>query len=193
VKTQLILLAAGQSQRFGGIKQLTDIYGQPMICHCLSHYRQGEQWLEGITNGQVVLGANAELITQVLPDEVNQYVVSSWLKGMGHTLAQSILNIANDSSHVLIGLADQIALTQPMISRLLDAAKKHPTHIIAAMYRGGHGAPVIFPKKYFSELSQLTGDKGAKSLLLQHSQRIISIPIPEAEFDIDTPQDLDQA
>jgi molybdenum cofactor cytidylyltransferase len=192
VKTELILLAAGQSRRFGGIKQLTDIYGQPMICHCLSPYRQDKKWLQGITNGCVVLGANAGLITQVLPDEVNKYVVSSWRKGMGHTLAQSILNIASDSSHVLIGLADQIALTQQMITRLLDAAKKHPTHIVAARYRGGHGAPVIFPKKYFAELSQLTGDKGAKTLLLQHSQHIMSIEIPEAAFDIDTPQDLKQ-
>ena len=102
MKTQLILLAAGQSQRFGGIKQLTDIYGQPMICHYLSHYRKGEKWLKGITNGCEVLGANAALISQILLDEVNQYVVSSWLKGMGHTLAQSILNIADTSRFVQV-------------------------------------------------------------------------------------------
>jgi molybdenum cofactor cytidylyltransferase len=192
VKTELILLAAGQSKRFGGIKQLTDIYGQPMICHCLSQYRQGETWIEGITNGYVVLGSNAELITQVLPDEVNKYIVSAWQKGMGHTLAQSIMNVASDCSHVLIGLADQIALTQQMINGLLGESKKHPTHIVATQYFNGRGAPVIFPKQYFSELSQLTGDNGAKSLLLQHSQQVINVPIPEAAFDIDTRQDLEK-
>ena len=70
------MLAAGQSKRFNGIKQLADIQGQPMICHCLSHYRQGDKWINGITNGYVVLGSNAEIISQVLPNKVNKYVVS---------------------------------------------------------------------------------------------------------------------
>jgi molybdenum cofactor cytidylyltransferase len=184
------MLAAGQSKRFGGIKQLTDIGGQPMICHCLLQYRQGEKWLDGISNGWVALGSNANLITQVLPDHVNKYVVNSWLNGMGHVLAQSMQNIAVDTSHVLIGLADQIAITQPILKQLLDVASNYPNYIVAAQYNGGVGAPVIFPKQYFSNLSELKGDKGAKMLLLQNSQQTIGVPIPEASLDIDTLDDL---
>jgi molybdenum cofactor cytidylyltransferase len=184
------MLAAGQSKRFGGIKQLTDIAGQPMICHCLSQYRQGETWLDGISNGWVVLGSNAQVITRVLPDNVNKYVVASWLDGMGHVLAQSLQNLAVDTSHVLVGLADQVAITQPMLKQLLDTSKEHPSYIIAAQYNGGLGAPVIFPKQYFSKLRQLTGDKGARALLQQNSQQIISLALPAAAFDIDTPEDL---
>ena len=184
------MLAAGQSKRFGGIKQLTDIGGQPMICHCLLQYRQGEKWLDGISNGWVALGSNANLITQVLPDHVNKYVVNSWLNGMGHVLAQSMQNIAVDTSHVLIGLADQVAITRPILNQLLDAAKAYPSHIVAAQYNGGLGAPVIFPKQYFYDLSQLKGDKGAKILLQQYLHQTISIIIPEAALDIDTPEDL---
>lgn len=190
MKVELILLAAGQSKRYGGIKQLADIHGQPMVCHCLAQYRNGEKWIDGLSNGYVVLGANAELITAVLPDNVNKYLVNSWLNGMGHTLAQAIQTIASDTSHVLIGLADQIALTPQMISRLLDEAKDHPEHIIASEYGGGLGAPVIFPKQYFCHLSQLTGDKGAKLLLQQNKEQIISLDMAEAIFDIDTPEDL---
>jgi molybdenum cofactor cytidylyltransferase len=190
VKAELILLAAGQSKRFGGIKQLTDIHGQPMICHCLSQYRQGEKWLTGITNGYVVLGSNAELITQALPDNINKYVVNSWVNGMGHSLAQSMQNIDDLTSHVLIGLGDQVAITQYMISQLLDEAEKHPSHIVAAQYGGGLGAPVIFPKQFFFELSQLTGDKGAKSLLHQYPKYTVSLAMPKASFDIDTTEDL---
>ncbi|MGK0267750.1 MAG: molybdenum cofactor cytidylyltransferase [Paraglaciecola sp.] len=190
MKTELMMLAAGQSKRFGGIKQLTDIGGQPMICHCLSQYRQGEKWLDGISNGCVVLGSNAVLITQALPDNVNKYVVDLWLNGMGYVLAQSIHNIAVDTSHVLIGLADQVAISQSMISQLLDESQKHQGHIIAAQYNSGLGAPVIFPKDYFCELSQLTGDKGAKELLQQYPQKIISLAMPAAALDVDTPEDL---
>ena len=190
MKTELLMLAAGQSKRFGGIKQLADIGGQPMICHCLSQYRRGEKWLNGISNGCVVLGSNAALITQVLPNNVNKYVVDLWLNGMGYVLAQSIHNVAVDTSHVLIGLADQVAISQSMIIHLLDESKNHQGQIIAAQYNGGLGAPVIFPKDYFCELRQLTGDKGAKVLLKQYSQKLISLTMPEAALDVDTPEDL---
>jgi molybdenum cofactor cytidylyltransferase len=190
VKTELILLAAGQSKRFGGIKQLTVIHGQPMICHCLAQYRKNNKWISGIANGYVVLGSNAALISQVLPNNINKYVVNSWLNGMGHSLAQSIHNIDEHTSHVLIGLGDQVSITQYMLNQLLDEAEKHPSHIVAAQYGGGLGAPVIFPKQYFFELSQLSGDKGAKLLLQKYPQYIISLAMPEANFDIDTLEDL---
>ena len=190
MKIELILLAAGQSKRFGGIKQLTDINGQPMVCHCLGQFRQGEQWIDGITNGYVVLGSNAELITPVLPTNVNKYVANYWQRGMGHTLAESMQIIANDTTHVLIALADQVTIIQPIIMSMLKESFCHSERIVAAEYAGRVGAPSIFPKQYFSQLSQLTGDKGAQALIQQYPQQTISLAIPEAEFDIDTPEDL---
>lgn len=190
MKTELILLAAGQSKRFGGIKQLADIHGQPMVCHCLSQYRQGENWIEGIYQGHVVLGSNAQLISENLPINVVKFVVNTWLQGMGHTLAQSMQVVATDTSHVMIGLADQVSITQQIVIRMLCESNRHPKHIVAAAYAGGVGAPVIFPRPYFSQLSQLTGDKGAKALLAQYPQQIIRLDISEAEIDIDTVKDL---
>lgn len=190
MKTELILLAGGQSKRFGGIKQLTDIHGQPMVCHCLSQYRQGEKWLKGISNGYVALGANAALIVDALPKNINTHIVNSWQNGMGHTLAESMQVITSDTTHVLIGLADQVLVTQQMIMRLLEKSILCPQNIITAKYAGRVGAPSIFPRQYFSQLNQLTGDKGAKIILEQAVQHVISIEMPEAAIDIDTPEDI---
>jgi molybdenum cofactor cytidylyltransferase len=190
LKIELILLAAGKSKRFGGIKQLTDINGQPMICHCLSQFRQSGQWIDGITNGYVVLGSNAELIAQVLPTTINKHVASYWQQGMGQTLAESMQIIASDTTHVLIALADQVAINQPIIMSMLEESVSHPAHIVAAEYAGRVGAPAIFPRQYFSQLSQLTGDIGAKALLQEYPKQTISLVIPEAAFDIDIPEDL---
>jgi CTP:molybdopterin cytidylyltransferase MocA len=52
------------------------------------------------------------------------------------------------------------------------------------------GAPTIFPTQYFSQLSQLKGDKGAKTMLQQYSQQVIGLTMPEAALDVDTPDDL---
>jgi molybdenum cofactor cytidylyltransferase len=190
VKTELILLAAGQSNRFGGIKQLTDIHGQPMICHCLAQYRHGDSWAEGLTEGHVALGANANLIIDVLPKDVNKHILCSWQKGMGQVLADSMRVIANDTTHVLIGLADQVLITQKMVTQMLDESNHYPQNIIAAKYASRLGAPSIFPRRYFLQLSQLKGDNGAKTILQQASEQVISIDMPEAAFDIDTPEDI---
>jgi molybdenum cofactor cytidylyltransferase len=40
------------------------------------------------------------------------------------------------------------------------------------------------------QLSQLKGDNGAKTILQQASEQVISIDMPEAAFDIDTPEDI---
>jgi molybdenum cofactor cytidylyltransferase len=190
MKTELIMLAAGQSKRFGGLKQLAQIKGQPMICHCLSQYRQGDNWLSGIANGHVILGSDAELISNILPTKVERYIADSWPLGMGHSLGQSIQLIASDTTHVLIVLADQVALTQQHILRILNESNCFPLHIVAAKYANRVGVPAMFPREYFSQLSQLRGDKGARTLLQQHLQRVISIDIPEAALDIDTLADL---
>ena len=190
MKTELILLAAGQSTRFGGIKQLADIHGQPMICHCLSQYRQDKKWIGGISHGHVVLGSNAELISLVLPNNINKFVTKTWQNGMGHTLAESMQNLGRHTSHVLIGLADQASITQQMIKMLLGKSSRYPQHIIAAKYAGRVGAPSIFPRQYFTLLEQLSGDKGAKTILQQYSQQVISVDMPEAALDIDTQDDL---
>lgn len=190
MKTELILLAAGQSKRFGGIKQLADIYGQPMICYCLSQYCQVDKWIDGIANGHVALGAHADLIIDVLPQNMNKHVIRSWQDGMGQTLAESMRFIANDTTHVLIALADQVLITQKMIFQMLSESNHFPLNIIAAKYAGRVGAPSIFPRRYFSQLSRLTGDKGARTILQQSLQHVISIEMPEAAFDIDTPEDF---
>jgi molybdenum cofactor cytidylyltransferase len=190
VKTELILLAAGQSKRFGGIKQLVDIQGKPMVCHCLFQYRQGKNWLEGLADGHIALGANAHLIKAFLPTAINIQVAQSWESGMGHTLAESMQFLDVNTTHVLVGLADQALITQQMIKELLARSSQYPKNIIAAKFAGNLGAPAIFPSQYFLELRQLSGDKGARVIVQQNLQHVISIDMPEAGLDIDTQDDL---
>lgn len=186
----MILLAAGQGNRFAGIKQLADINGTPMLCHCLSQYRINGKWLEGLGNAHVALGANANLIKDNLPSEINIHLVKCWQKGMGHSLSESIKLLANNTTHVLVGLGDQVLITQQMLKGMLSESKSNPKNIIAAKYNGRLGAPAIFPKQYFMQLSKLTGDKGASAILRQYSHQVISVDMPEAAFDIDTVDDL---
>lgn len=186
MKTELLLLAAGKSNRFDGIKQLADINGKAMICHCLSAYYPNES----IANSTVVLGANAVVVSEVLPNSVNAYIAPSWELGMGHSLAESIGVLSGTTTHVLVGLADQIKITSLAIDGLLEFSKQYPQKIIAAQYQNKVGVPAVFPREFFFQLSELQGDKGARDILQNNPDRVMKVAMPEAAIDIDTQADL---
>ena len=50
--------------------------------------------------------------------------------------------------------------------------------------------PAIFPRWCFRELNELRGDRGAQMLIQRHQDRLVRLPMPGAELDIDRPEDL---
>ena len=61
--------------------------------------------------------------------------------------------------------------------------------IIACAYAGTVGTPVLFNKKYFSELLNLKGKQSAKQLLDKYVIDLSSVPFAGGEIDIDTQED----
>ena len=91
---------------------------------------------------------------------------------------------------MLIALADQAAVTTEDLRRLAGVWRRDPASIAAAQYAGGVGVPAIFPRWCFRELNELRGDRGAQVLLHRHVDRLVRLPMPSAELDIDRPEDL---
>jgi len=50
--------------------------------------------------------------------------------------------------------------------------------------------PAIFPRYYFQQLSELTGESGAKPLIKNNMDKCLFYDLPEAFFDLDTPEQL---
>ena len=74
--------------------------------------------------------------------------------------------------------------------RLAGTWRRQPHYVAAALYGGACGVPAIFPRSLFQELAQLRGDQGARMLLRRNVDRLVRVPMPGAELDIDTPEDL---
>lgn len=180
-----ILLAAGKSQRFEGIKQLAKINGIPMLNHVLAQYRERNTWVDGISEMTVVLGANRALIQAILPNDVTYHFASNWKQGMGSSLADVMKQLSSKVSHVFIGLGDQVAIDQNCIRRLLVESQKQPDLIIAAKYGQIIGAPAIFPQRFFSQLASLSGDRGASMIIRNHLHECVAVSMSAASFDID--------
>ncbi|GAC30780.1 nucleotidyltransferase family protein [Brumicola pallidula] len=195
---EAILLAAGESSRFNDTKQLAFVDKKPMLVGTVEMLKQVN--FNSIT---VVLGANASNIENVLQQvnlepglesitlpSVTSIIAHKWQQGMGASIAAGVTNLAQEITHVFIGLTDQVEVRSEQCSLMVIESRKNPNKIVAAFYNGKLGAPAIFPKAYFAELALLENDKGARNILRANATTIISIDMPEAARDIDTKKDL---
>ena len=182
----VVVLAAGASTRFGSTKQLVRVNGRPLMHSVVS--RAVELAGHSVT---VVLGAHAgELAPLLKHSPASVSVNREWSEGIASSIREGIAHMPTTTDGVLLMLADQAAVTTEDLRRLAGAWRRNPTAIVTAQYAGTLGVPAIFPRWCFRELNELRGDRGAQALVQRHIDRVVRLPMPSAELDIDRPEDL---
>jgi len=189
----IIVLAAGQSSRLGQMKQLISIQEKSLL---------EVQLAKALTlTHQVycVLGFKAEqLQTHIDHLPVNIIINEQWSSGMASSIAAGVEALTTDIKAVMIVLVDQWKLTAMDLFTIESCWQNNPHAIVAAsapstITSGGQekmGPPVVFPKRYFSALAELSGEEGAKPLLKKHQQMILKVELAHAFIDLDTPKQL---
>lgn len=183
----IVLLAAGAGERYGSIKQLAPIEGEPM----LRHVARG--LLELGTPMVVVTGAHAaevETALTGLPVAIERH--AGWADGMGSSLAAGIRRAATDhpgASGALLCLADQPLLDIALLRRMLARHRVAANAILATTRDGADGPPVLFPRDCFATLARWSGPRGARALLAREAQRVERFAT-STTLDVDTPADL---
>jgi molybdenum cofactor cytidylyltransferase len=181
-----IVLAAGASTRFGSPKQLVRIGGRPLLHTVVT--RTAEVAGNALI---VVLGSGAAQLAPLLKHSPGAVVVNRhWREGLASSIRAGVARLPPACDAVLLVLADQAAVTSDDLKRLAGTWRRRPQCIAAALYAGTTGAPAIFPRSFFRELAALRGDAGARSILRRSPDRVVRVPMPAAELDLDTPEDL---
>ena len=182
----VVVLAAGASTRFGSTKQLVRVNGRPLMHTVVS--RAVELAGHSVT---VVLGAHAGELAPLLKHSPASVAVNrDWSEGIASSIREGLAHAPSTADAVLIVLADQAAVSTEDLRRLAGVWRRNPASLAAAQYAGGVGVPAIFPRWCFRELNELRGDRGAQGLLQRHIDRVVRLPMPSAELDIDRPEDL---
>jgi CTP:molybdopterin cytidylyltransferase MocA len=182
----VLVLAAGASARFGSTKQLVRVNGRPLMHTIVS--RAVELAGHSVT---VVLGAHAGALAPLLKHSpVSIAVNRDWAEGLSSSIRAGLSQAPSTADGLLIVLADQAAVTTEDLRRLAGAWRRDTATLAAAQYAGTVGMPAIFPRWCFRELAELRGDRGAQALLSRHVARLVRLPMPSAELDIDRPEDL---
>ncbi len=185
-----ILLAAGGSSRLGRAKQLLEFRGESLV------RRAAGQLLKLTPRVTVITGACAGEVARALDglelDGLTPELCFNerWREGMGTSIALAMTCVEPGTRAVLIMLCDQYLLDGDDLARLLGAWRQQAGRIAAARWGDSIGPPAIFPGAYFSELARLSGDLGARRLLVEQRAGTRFVDMPHAAFDVDTAEDL---
>jgi molybdenum cofactor cytidylyltransferase len=182
-KLTLILLAAGRSVRMRGAdKMLEDVGGTPLLNVMARRCAKVGPTI-------VVLGPDQDARLEALTDVECDVKFAQQDTGMSSSIVTGLGGL--DAPAAMIVLADMPEVTAHDMYVLATLAAQAPKMIFrAAAADGTPGHPVIFPAHLFGELSEITGDQGARDVLKRHSNLIHLVPLPEnrALTDLDTPE-----
>jgi molybdenum cofactor cytidylyltransferase len=113
--------------------------------------------------------------------------------GMGHSIACGARRAAGIEGlqTLLVQPADMPWLAAGSVDAILRAPLDRLT--VLPTYRGQDGHPVRFAVELLPELAQLSGERGARPLLLRHPPLRIAVEDPGVVRDVDAPADLTPA
>jgi molybdenum cofactor cytidylyltransferase len=190
--TGIIILAAGESSRFGGIKQLLPFNGKTLLQHVID-----EATGAGAQPIVVITGANATRVSETIPDsgKLTILVNENWQKGISSGIVagvQYVVRISPGIKRIIITVCDQPFVTSALFEKLIETQEKTGQTIVACTYADTIGTPVLFAVKYFDQLLNLKGDEGAKKLVKSNKGDVATVDFPKGEIDIDTQKDYEK-
>ena len=185
IKIGCIVLAAGNSVRFGSNKLMAKLGGKTLIQRTLDAIP-----VEKLTNICVV--TQYPIIADLAVAHGFAALKNSHPDlGISKTVSIGI-SAVSETDAALFMVADQPCLSRESVAKLIDFYLEQPEFIAAAGHCGVRGNPCIFPSRYFSELDKLKGDKGGSVIIERHPNELRILEIISRQLqDVDTPQQLE--
>ena len=183
-----IILAAGQSSRYGEQKLLVPIAGRPLLRWTAETIASS-----GVDHTIVVIGPAGSAHRDALDGLEVEIVVNPRPElGMASSLRAGIAALPASADAALIALGDQPAIPENVVPRLIARFNDGGAAIVMPAYRGERGHPVLFAASMFGDLITIDGDRGARDLLAQRPDSVVLVEVDAAvPSDVDTAADID--
>jgi molybdenum cofactor cytidylyltransferase len=186
-----VVLAAGESSRFGQPKQLIQFRGKNLVRRIIDAACEA-----GCLPVVVVIGSDGERVAREL-EHVGVIGVQNrnWQRGIGSSIragVQVLIDNVPDVEAIVLLVCDQPAVDARVIERLISLRETTKKSIVASSYADTLGVPALFDRSLFQELLSLSDEAGAKSIILRNRERVAQFPFPEGRSDIDTLDDWEE-
>lgn len=180
-----LLLVAGRSERFGGIKALAKWREGTLISNAIGLAKQTSR-----DKVCAIVGGHTEPLLGVLGDVMHS-VNPNWKQGMGSSISwgvQKILEMDSEVQFIVILPVDQPLVSRQHLEALLHRAKATRACVLSESLSKIHGPPAVLPRSFFEKATDLQGNKGLKAFLQDGDYETVFHPT--ALEDVDTVEDL---
>ncbi len=184
----IVILAAGAGSRFGGDKLGALVKNKPLYMHTLERMKGFGSFPAYVVTGSGEIAEQAEKlgIVPVWNREPELGISRSLNQGLARALGD-----VPDLEGVLFSVCDQPGMSASTIQQIFNTGARHPGAVVCAGNGSRCGNPVLWDRKYFPELMELSGDRGGRQVMKRHagSLKIVQAD-PEELKDIDRREDL---
>ena len=172
-----IVLAAGAGTRYGSPKGLARTAdGEPWVARAARTLREG-----GCDEVLVVVGARADEVAALVPDDARVVEAADWAAGLSASLRAGLRAAQGSASTdtvqgaghgafdaVIVLPVDTPDAPASVVHRVI-ATLRRGVPLVQAVYGGTPGHPVAIARSHFVALSEvLEGDRGARPYLATH-------------------------
>ena len=180
-----VVLAAGCSKRLGRPKQLLLWRNHPLVYHAASIALQS-----GLEPVIVITGYAGLEVARAIENLPVQVVENpDWIAGQGASVASSIKALPDGVGAAVFFLSDQPLVPSELVQSLLAFHSESLSPIVAPLVNGRRSNPVLFDRKLFPELSQLSGEQGGRVLFARYPVKWIDWVSDNVDLDVDTEED----
>ena len=187
---EVIVLAAGYSRRFGKKNKLLEIINNK---HLLNHVIDNilEVYPYKIN---VIIGYDKNNIKKYIKNKLVKFIYNpKFSEGQSSSIIKGITSLNKNSFGVMICLADMPFVSSEEYLKIFSTHLKYGgDENITLPFHYKKGNPVIFGKKYFELLKNISGDIGAKKIIEKFKKKIIKVKLTSKScfIDINTKMDF---
>lgn len=201
-----VVLAAGDSSRYGKTKQLLDWHGEPFVRAVAKTALEA-----GCSPVVVVTGADAEQVERAVKDLPVMIVHNpAWKEGQAGSIRVGLEHLPQirrgtdsaESGNLAVGLgrgwegagaaifllADQPQVDALVLRALIEKHAEGLYPVVAPMVMDRRANPVLFDRVTFNDLASLQGDVGGRAILHKHKVEYLPWHDDRLLLDVDTPE-----
>jgi molybdenum cofactor cytidylyltransferase len=145
----------------------------------------------------VVLGAHVADVRSAVKFQDEEVVLNpDYESGLASSMNVGLTAaVKMGADATLIMLGDQPRVSSKTIDALIKAYMSSRAMVVAPVYHGRRGNPVIFDKELFPRIMRIRGDVGAKAVVEESKEHLLEVAVDDEGVivDIDTPSDQQRA